>query len=96
MSSWIERDRAVLWHPFTQHEEWFSYDPLVIERAEGFDLIDTEGRRYLDGVSSIWCNVPLLGSRCARTRCCSTPACPRNSRTSRSVCATAVIQSRST
>jgi len=57
MSSWIERDRAVLWHPFTQHEEWFSYDPVVVERAEGFDLIDTEGRRYIDGVSSLWCNV---------------------------------------
>jgi len=57
MNSWIDRDRAVLWHPFTQHEEWFSYDPIVVERAEGFELIDTEGRRYLDGVSSLWCNV---------------------------------------
>jgi len=57
MSSWIQRDRKVLWHPFTQHDEWLSYDPLVIERAEGFDLIDTGGRRYLDGVSSLWCNV---------------------------------------
>ena len=57
MSSWIERDRNVLWHPFTQHEEWSSYEPLIIDRAEGFDLIDTDGRRYLDGVSSIWCNV---------------------------------------
>ena len=35
MSSWVERDRSVLWHPFTQHEEWSSYDPLVIERARG-------------------------------------------------------------
>lgn len=57
MSSWLERDRKVLWHPFTQHDEWLSYDPLVIERAEGFELIDVEGRRYLDAVSSIWCNV---------------------------------------
>jgi adenosylmethionine-8-amino-7-oxononanoate aminotransferase len=57
MNSWTRRDRAVLWHPFTQHEEWFSYDPIVVERAEGFELIDTEGRRYLDGVSSLWCNV---------------------------------------
>jgi len=55
--SWIERDRAHLWHPFTQHDEWLSYDPIVVERAEGFELIDTQGRRYLDGVSSIWCNV---------------------------------------
>ena len=31
--------------------------PVVIDRAEGTDLIDSEGRRYLDGVSSLWCNV---------------------------------------
>ena len=47
-------DRRVLWHPFTQHSEW---TPLVIARGEGNFLIDTEGRRYLDGVSSLWCNV---------------------------------------
>src|SRR5262245_42011441 len=34
--------------------EW---DPLVIERGEGCYLVDTQGRRYLDGVSSLWCNV---------------------------------------
>jgi len=55
--SWIERDRKVLWHPFTQHDEWLSYDPIVVERAEAFELIDADGRRYLDGVSSLWCNV---------------------------------------
>ena len=30
---------------------------MEIERAEGTDLIDAEGRRYIDGVSSLWCNV---------------------------------------
>ncbi|HSN30800.1 MAG TPA: adenosylmethionine--8-amino-7-oxononanoate transaminase [Kofleriaceae bacterium] len=49
-----ELDRHVLWHPFTQMAEW---DPLVIARGEGNYLIDSEGRRYLDGVSSLWCNV---------------------------------------
>ena len=29
----------------------------MIERAEGTDLIDADGRRYIDGVSSLWCNV---------------------------------------
>jgi adenosylmethionine-8-amino-7-oxononanoate aminotransferase len=38
-------------------EEWMKSDPLVIERAEGNWLIDTEGRRYLDGVSSLWVNI---------------------------------------
>jgi adenosylmethionine-8-amino-7-oxononanoate aminotransferase len=52
-----DADRAHLWHPFTQHDEWTSYEPLVIERAEGFHLVDIDGKRYLDGVSSLWCNV---------------------------------------
>src|SRR5918911_3498621 len=52
-----ELDRRHLWHPFTQQREWCAEEPLVIERAEGTDLIDCEGRRYIDGVSSLWCNV---------------------------------------
>jgi adenosylmethionine---8-amino-7-oxononanoate aminotransferase len=50
-------DRAHLWHPFTQQRGWVQEPPLVIERAEGSELIDVEGRRYIDGVSSLWCNV---------------------------------------
>ena len=50
-------DRAHLWHPFTQQRGWCDEEPLIVERAEGTDLIDTEGRRYIDGVSSLWCNV---------------------------------------
>lgn len=52
--SWSERDKRVLWHPFTQAHEWCAGDPLVIDRAEGNYLVDTAGRRYLDGVSSLW------------------------------------------
>lgn len=59
--SFPERDRSVLWHPFTQMDEWRGYEPIVVERGEGFHLIDTSGRRYLDGVSSIWCNVHGYG-----------------------------------
>ena len=50
-------DHAHLWHPFTPLADWAAADPLIIERAEGVYLFDTEGRRYLDGVSSLWCNV---------------------------------------
>jgi len=50
-------DRAHLWHPFTQQRGWCAEDPLIVERSEGSELIDTEGRRYIDGVSSLWCNV---------------------------------------
>lgn len=57
MTDWLARDLQHLWHPFTQHDEWASEPRLCIERAEGVELIDTEGRRYLDAVSSLWCNV---------------------------------------
>lgn len=50
-------DRRHLWHPFTQMADWMAEEPLVIAAAEGCTLIDTHGRRYLDGVSSLWCNV---------------------------------------
>jgi adenosylmethionine-8-amino-7-oxononanoate aminotransferase len=50
-------DHDHLWHPFTQQRDWCQQEPLVIERAESTDLIDVEGRRYIDGVSSLWCNI---------------------------------------
>jgi adenosylmethionine---8-amino-7-oxononanoate aminotransferase len=50
-------DRAYLWHPFTQQRGWVGEHPVIVERAEGTDLIDVEGNRYIDGVSSLWCNV---------------------------------------
>jgi adenosylmethionine---8-amino-7-oxononanoate aminotransferase len=50
-------DRDHLWHPFTQQQAWLEEEPLLIERAEGSYLIDDDGRHYLDGVSSLWCNV---------------------------------------
>jgi len=56
-SELAETDRRVLWHPFTQHSAWELEPPLVIERARGSTLYDSEGRAYIDGVSSLWCNV---------------------------------------
>ncbi len=52
-----ELDKRHVWHPFTQQRDWCLEEPVVIESAEGTDLIDSEGRRYIDGVSSLWCNV---------------------------------------
>ncbi len=50
-------DREHVWHPFTPMLQWRQSDPLIIAGAEGCELIDTDGNRYLDGVSSLWCNV---------------------------------------
>ncbi len=50
-------DHAHVWHPFTPMRQWREKEPLIIEAAEGDWLIDAAGNRYLDGVSSLWCNV---------------------------------------
>jgi adenosylmethionine---8-amino-7-oxononanoate aminotransferase len=47
-------DRELVWHAFTQMAE---YEPLIIERGEGCRLYDLDGREYIDGVSSLWCNL---------------------------------------
>ena len=48
-------DQSCVWHPFTQHSGW--NDPLVIASAEGCELVDVRGNRYLDGVSSLWVGI---------------------------------------
>jgi adenosylmethionine---8-amino-7-oxononanoate aminotransferase len=55
----IGLDQAHCWHPFTRQAEWCArgHDPLVIVRGEGSWLWDSEGRKYLDGNSSIWTNL---------------------------------------
>ncbi len=53
---WVDRDAAVVWHGFTQMAAYVDNAPLVIERAEGRELIDADGRRYLDAISSLWVN----------------------------------------
>ncbi|MBI4353054.1 MAG: adenosylmethionine--8-amino-7-oxononanoate transaminase [Candidatus Omnitrophica bacterium] len=50
-------DKDFVWHPFTQMKEWREDPMVIIERGEGNTLIDAYGRRYIDGVSSLWCNV---------------------------------------
>jgi adenosylmethionine-8-amino-7-oxononanoate aminotransferase len=50
-------DHDHLWHPFTQQQGWVEEEPLVIERAQGSYVYDAAGRAYIDGTSSLWCNV---------------------------------------
>lgn len=59
--NWLERDAATVWHGFTQMDCYGSNSPVIVERAEGRELIDVEGRRYLDAISSLW--VTTLGHR---------------------------------
>jgi adenosylmethionine-8-amino-7-oxononanoate aminotransferase len=56
---WIDADFAHCWHPFTRQDDWCDpdHEPVVITRGEGVWLWDSEGRRYLDGNSSIWTNI---------------------------------------
>src|SRR5712691_3928386 len=50
-------DREHVWHPFTPMQTYTNERPTIIERAHGCILVDLDGREYIDGVSSLWCNV---------------------------------------
>ncbi len=53
---WTKRDSDVVWHGFTQMSTYTESSPIVVERAEGHELIDVDGNRYLDAISSLWVN----------------------------------------
>src|SRR3954453_6599061 len=54
VTSWVERDAAVVWHGFTQMSTHAENLPLIVESGEGRELIDILGNRYLDAISSLW------------------------------------------
>src|SRR5436190_15924613 len=56
---WVRRDADVVWHGFTQMSTYADNQPVIIERADGHELIDVDGKRYLDAISSLW--VTTLG-----------------------------------
>jgi adenosylmethionine-8-amino-7-oxononanoate aminotransferase len=53
----LRLDRAHVWHPCTQEKDHELLPPIPITRGEGSWLIDVDGKRYLDGVSSWWVNL---------------------------------------
>ena len=55
----IEKDLKYIWHPGSQMKDYEDLAPIVIERASGVNLYDIDGKRYIDVISSWWCN--LLG-----------------------------------
>ena len=56
---WVRRDAQVVWHGFTQMSTFAENHPIIVERAEGHELIDIDGKHYLDAISSLW--VTTLG-----------------------------------
>ena len=52
-----EYDLKYIWHPFTQMKEYQEQSPIVIEDSDGVYLIDSDGKKYIDGVSSLWVNI---------------------------------------
>ncbi len=51
---WTARDVGVVWHGFTQMAAYQGNSPITVERAEGREVIDVDGRRYFDAISSLW------------------------------------------
>ena len=59
----VDADKRYVWHPYTQMKDWKKWDNRVIVGGKGFYLIDNEGRKYLDGIASMWSNVWGHGRR---------------------------------
>ena len=52
-----QADKKYVWHPFTQMQDWIKEKPVIIERGDGSHLIDIHGKKYIDGVSSLWTTI---------------------------------------
>ncbi|MEJ2684546.1 MAG: adenosylmethionine--8-amino-7-oxononanoate transaminase [Candidatus Sulfobium sp.] len=52
-----ELDKKYVWHPFTQMKDWEREKTVIIASGDGSYIEDVEGKRYLDGVSSLWVNI---------------------------------------
>ncbi|MCI0468548.1 MAG: adenosylmethionine--8-amino-7-oxononanoate transaminase, partial [Nitrospirae bacterium] len=53
----LDADNRYIWHPFTQMKDWLSEEQTIIVEGRDSFLKDSNGRWYLDGVSSIWVNI---------------------------------------
>ena len=54
MENWVEKDLKYIWHPCSQMKDYEELKPIVIKKGEGVYLYDTEGKRYIDVISSWW------------------------------------------
>ena len=53
----VDKDLKYIWHPCSQMKDYETLKPIVIERGEGVYLYDINGKKYLDAISSWWCNL---------------------------------------
>ena len=53
---WAKRDANLVWHGFTQMSSYAESSPVIVESADGHELVDVDGKRYLDAISSLWVN----------------------------------------
>src|SRR5438132_2939843 len=60
-SDWVARDASVVWHGFTQMASFADHAPVIVDAAAGHEVVDVDGTRYLDAISSLW--VTTLGHR---------------------------------
>ena len=56
MNNLLKKDFRYNWHPYTQMKDFEKMPPLLIEKAKGLYLYDSDGRAYIDSISSWWCN----------------------------------------
>ena len=54
-NSLVERDKKAIWHPYTAQK--YAADPIPVVKGEGVYLVDEQGNRYIDGISSWWVNL---------------------------------------
>src|SRR5512145_24084 len=57
MDTFQKRDLKYIWHPCSQMKDYEDFPPIVIEQGKGAYLYDTDGKSYLDAVSSWWVNI---------------------------------------
>jgi adenosylmethionine-8-amino-7-oxononanoate aminotransferase len=53
--SLTERDRQVIWHPYTQHKGFLP--PIPVIKGKDTLLFDDKGKTYIDAISSWWVNI---------------------------------------
>ena len=56
-SEWIARSLRSVWHPCTQMQHHETLPLVPVSHGRGAWLYDTEGKRYLDAISSWWVNL---------------------------------------